>query len=80
KGNIVDMSSYMNRIIQINPEEGCVRVEAGVIKDKINKALKQYGYFFEQELSTSNRATIGVLINTDASVQGSLVYGKTSVE
>ncbi len=32
-GIIVDMSRYMNRIIEINPEEGWVRVEAGVIKD-----------------------------------------------
>ncbi|MGS6558373.1 FAD-binding oxidoreductase, partial [Escherichia coli] len=36
------------------------------------------GYFFAPELSTSNRATLGGMINTDASGQGSLVYGKTS--
>ncbi|CAM5225762.1 hypothetical protein ALON55S_08732 [Alishewanella longhuensis] len=29
-------------------------------------------------MSTSNRATIGGMVNTDASGQGSLVYGKTS--
>lgn len=34
--------------------------------------------FFAPELSTSNRATLGGMINTDASGQGSLVYGKTS--
>lgn len=77
QGIIVDMSRYMNRIIEINPEEGWVRVEAGVIKDQLNQALKPYGYF-APELSTSNRATLGGMINTDASGQGSLVYGKTS--
>ncbi|VDZ73203.1 putative FAD-binding oxidase [Atlantibacter hermannii] len=77
-GIIVDMSRYMNRIIEINPEEGWVRVEAGVIKDQLNQYLKPYGYFFAPELSTSNRATLGGMINTDASGQGSLVYGKTS--
>ncbi|UNA34117.1 FAD-binding oxidoreductase [Klebsiella pneumoniae subsp. pneumoniae] len=65
-GIIVDMSRYMNRIIEINPEEGWVRVEAGVIKDQLNQFLKPYGYFFAPELSTSNRATLG-MINTDAS-------------
>lgn len=60
------MSRYMNRIIEINPEEGWVRVEAGVIKDQLNQFLKPYGYFFAPELSTSNRATLG-MINTDAS-------------
>ena len=78
QGIIVDMSRYMNRIIEINPEEGWVRVEAGVIKDQLNQYLKPYGYFFAPELSTSNRATLGGMINTDASGQGSLAYGKTS--
>lgn len=78
QGIIIDMSRYMNRIIEINPEEGWVRVEAGVIKDQLNQYLKPYGYFFAPELSTSNRATLGGMINTDASGQGSLVYGKTS--
>ncbi len=78
QGIIIDMSRYMNRIIEINPEEGWVRVEAGVIKDQLNQYLKPYGYFFSPELSTSNRATLGGMINTDASGQGSLVYGKTS--
>ncbi len=78
RGIIVDMSRYMNRIIEINPEQGWVRVEAGVIKDQLNQYLKPFGYFFSPELSTSNRATLGGMINTDASGQGSLVYGKTS--
>ncbi|EMH4160885.1 FAD-binding oxidoreductase [Pluralibacter gergoviae] len=78
QGIVIDLSRYMNRIIEINPEEGWVRVEAGVIKDQLNQYLKPFGYFFAPELSTSNRATIGGMINTDASGQGSLVYGKTS--
>ncbi|TDB45369.1 D-2-hydroxyglutarate dehydrogenase YdiJ [Photorhabdus luminescens] len=77
-GIVVDMSRYMNRILEINPEQGWVRVEAGVIKDQLNQYLRPYGYFFSPELSTSNRATLGGMINTDASGQGSLVYGKTS--
>ncbi len=39
------MSRYMNRIIEINPDEGWVRVETGVIKDQLNQFLKPYGYF-----------------------------------
>ncbi|HAI04880.1 MAG TPA: hypothetical protein DCM39_03755, partial [Pantoea sp.] len=78
QGIIVDMSRYMNRILEINTDEGWVRVEAGVIKDQLNAWLKPYGFFFSPELSTSNRATLGGMINTDASGQGSLVYGKTS--
>jgi len=48
-----------------------------VVKDQLNAALEPHGLFFAPELSTSNRATIGGMINTDASGQGSCTYGKT---
>ena len=77
-GIVVDMSRHMNKILEINPQEGWVRVQSGVVKDALNDALRPYGYFFSPDLSTSNRATMGGMISTDASGQGSLVYGKTS--
>lgn len=64
--------------MEINLKQGWVRVEAGVIKDQLNQYLRPFRYFFAPELSTSNSATLGGMINTDASVQGSLVYGKMS--
>lgn len=76
-GLIVDVSKHMNRILEINPDECWVRVQGGVVKDQLNAALKPYGLFFAPELSTSNRATVGGMINTDASGQGSVLYGKT---
>ncbi|MEW9796674.1 D-2-hydroxyglutarate dehydrogenase YdiJ [Alteromonas sp. CYL-A6] len=77
-GIVVDTSRHMNQILEINPEEGWVRVQCGVVKDALNDALRPHGFFFSPDLSTSNRATIGGMISTDASGQGSLVYGKTS--
>ncbi|MDO6428218.1 FAD-binding and (Fe-S)-binding domain-containing protein [Thalassotalea sp. 1_MG-2023] len=77
-GIVVDLSKYMNRILEINVEENWVRVEAGVVKDQLNDYLRPHGFFFSPDLSTSNRATVGGMINTDASGQGSLIYGKTS--
>ncbi|STO53833.1 FAD linked oxidase domain-containing protein [Canicola haemoglobinophilus] len=75
---IVDLSRHMTKILELNVEQRWVRVQAGVVKDQLNQFLKPYGLFFSPELSTSNRATIGGMINTDASGQGSLKYGKTS--
>jgi FAD/FMN-containing dehydrogenase/Fe-S oxidoreductase len=77
-GIVIDLSRHMREIIEINVEEKWVKVQAGVIKDQLNDYLRPYGFFFAPDLSTSNRATIGGMINTDASGQGSLVYGKTS--
>lgn len=76
-GLVVDVSRHMNRILEINHAERWVRVEAGVVKDQLNAALKPFGLFFAPELSTSNRATVGGMVNTDASGQGSCLYGKT---
>ena len=77
-GIILDLSRYLNKVIEINPEEKWVKVQAGVVKDALNDALRPHGFFFSPDLSTSNRATIGGMVNTDASGAGSLVYGKTS--
>nr|WP_299240867.1 FAD-binding and (Fe-S)-binding domain-containing protein [uncultured Halomonas sp.] len=76
-GILVDVSRHMNRILDIDVENRRVRVQAGVVKDQLNAALKPHGLFFAPELSTSNRATIGGMIATDASGQGSCEYGKT---
>ena len=77
EGIVVDMSRHMNRILEIDPVARTATVEAGVVKDQLNAELKRHGLFFAPELSTSNRATIGGMISTDASGQGSCTYGKT---
>ncbi|WP_456299726.1 D-2-hydroxyglutarate dehydrogenase YdiJ [Paraburkholderia tropica] len=76
-GFVVDLSRHMNQILEIDPVKRTARVQAGVVKDQLNAALRPYGLFFAPELSTSNRATIGGMVNTDASGQGSCTYGKT---
>jgi FAD/FMN-containing dehydrogenase/Fe-S oxidoreductase len=76
-GLVVDTSKYMNAILEINVQQRWVRVQCGVVKDQLNAAIEAHGLFFAPELSTSNRATIGGMINTDASGQGSCRYGKT---
>lgn len=77
-GLVVDLSRHMNQLIELNVEERWVRVQSGMVKDALNDLLRPHGLFFAPELSTSNRATLGGMVNTDASGQGSLQYGKTS--
>ena len=78
QGIVVDLSRHMNQLLELNVEQRWVRVQTGMVKDALNELLAKHGLFFSPELSTSNRATIGGMINTDASGQGSLQYGKTS--
>jgi len=76
-GIAVDLSRHLNGIVWIDPVRRVARVQAGVVKDQLNAALAPHGLFFAPELSTSNRATIGGMVSTDASGQGSCSYGKT---
>ncbi|WP_330924461.1 FAD-binding and (Fe-S)-binding domain-containing protein [Candidatus Sororendozoicomonas aggregata] len=76
-GFMMDTSRYMNQVLEINVKERWARVQAGVVKDQLNELAAKEGLFFAPELSTSNRATVGGMVNTDASGQGSVVYGKT---
>ncbi|TNF26282.1 MAG: FAD-binding oxidoreductase [Deltaproteobacteria bacterium] len=77
-GVVVDVSRHMRRILEIDPERRVARVEPGVVLDQLNNALKPHGLFFAPNLSPSSRATIGGMVATDASGEGSRVYGKTS--
>src|SRR4030095_6270542 len=74
---VVVFPRHMNRIISVDPVERWAWVEAGVVKDQLNDAIRGDGLFFAPALSPSNRATIGGMIATDACGQGSVLYGKT---
>jgi FAD/FMN-containing dehydrogenase/Fe-S oxidoreductase len=76
-GIVVDVSRHMNRLLEVNVAEGWVRAQPGLVKDALNAAIKPHGLFFAPECSTSNRATVGGMVSTDACGQGSCLYGKT---
>ncbi len=76
-GIIVDISRYMNKILEINKDEKWVRVEPGVVLDELNMKLKEHGLFFGPETSTSNRCNIGGMVGNNACGSHSLVYGST---
>ncbi|MGM0576173.1 MAG: D-2-hydroxyglutarate dehydrogenase YdiJ [Myxococcota bacterium] len=78
EGVIVDLSRHMNQILDVDLEGGRVRVQPGVVLDQLNAHLACHGVFFAPNLSPSNRATLGGMINTDACGKGSRVYGRTS--
>jgi FAD/FMN-containing dehydrogenase/Fe-S oxidoreductase len=76
-GIIIDISRYMNKILEINKDEMWVRVEPGVVLDELNLKLKEYGLFFGPETSTSNRCNLGGMVGNNACGSHSVVYGST---
>lgn len=77
-GLVVDVGRHLNRIFSLDLGAMTVEVEPGVVLDELNAYLAPHGVFFAPNLSPSSRATLGGMIATDASGQGSRVYGKTS--
>jgi FAD/FMN-containing dehydrogenase/Fe-S oxidoreductase len=77
-GICIDVSKYMNRILEIDLDHGWVRVEPGVVLDQLNRALEPHGVFFAPNVAPSDRATIGGMISNDSCGQGSRLYGRTS--
>ena len=65
-GIVVDVSKYMNAVLEINTQERWVRVQPGVVRDQLNEFLKPYGLFFGPNTSTSNRCNIGGMIGNNS--------------
>ncbi len=76
-GLVMDISKYMNRILEINVEEHWVRVQPGVVLDELNKEIEKYELFFAPETSTSNRCCVGGMVGNNSCGSHSLVYGST---
>ncbi len=76
-GIIVDVSKNFTSILELNKEEGWVRVQPGVIRDELNLFLKPHGLYFGPETSTANRAMIGGMVGNNSCGSNSVVYRST---
>jgi len=76
-GIIVDISRYMNQILEFNRKERWVRIQPGVVLDELNLFLEPQGLFFGPETSTSNRCMLGGMVGNNSAGSHSLTYGTT---
>jgi FAD/FMN-containing dehydrogenase/Fe-S oxidoreductase len=74
---VLDLSKYMNRILEVNLRERWARVQPGIVLDELNAVLKQHGVHFAPDPATGNRATVGGMIGNNSSGTRSIVYGIT---
>ncbi len=74
-GIVVDVSKYMNRILEFNREEHWVWVEPGVIPAELNKWLEPYGLQYGPETSTANRCCVGGMVGNNSCGLHSIIYG-----
>ena len=76
-GLIVDVSKFLNNILEINIEEGYAVVEPGVIRDQLNAALAPMGFWFGPNTSTANRCTLGGMFGNNSCGSTSITVGST---
>src|SRR5258705_6994869 len=56
---VIDCSKYLDRVIAVDVEGRRVRVEPGVVLDRLNRLLRKGKLFFPAHPSTASRAAIG---------------------
>src|SRR5437588_2635418 len=59
---VIDMSRYMNRIIELDPHKKMARVQPGIVLDDLRQAAEQYHLTFGPDPATHNRCTLGGMI------------------
>ena len=74
-GIVVDVSKYLNKILDFNPTEKWVIVEPGVNLSELNQFLAPHRLQYGPETSTANRCCIGGMVGNNSCGLHSLVYG-----
>jgi FAD/FMN-containing dehydrogenase/Fe-S oxidoreductase len=74
-GIVMDISRYMNRILEFNPGERWVRVEPGVILGELNRFLAPHRLQFGPETSTASRCCMGGMLGNNSCGAHSILHG-----
>ena len=74
---VMDFTKYMDRVLEVNEEEGWARVEPGIVIDRLNSHVAPLGLQYAPDPTTSNRACVGGGIGNNSCGSHSVVYGKT---
>ena len=75
EGIILDLTPHLNQILEINPAEKWARVQAGVLLDQLNAAVKPHGLMIGPDPSSSAASTLGGMIANNSTGSHSTRYG-----
>jgi FAD/FMN-containing dehydrogenase/Fe-S oxidoreductase len=74
---VIDMSKYMNKVVELDPQRRLARVQPGTILDELRAAAERYHLTFGPDPATHNRCTLGGMIGNDSCGVHSVLAGKT---
>jgi len=74
---VIDLSKYMNQVIEIDPRNRLARVQPGTILDVLRHAAERYHLTFGPDPATHRYCTLGGMIGNDSCGTHSVMAGKT---
>lgn len=74
---VIDLSKYMNQVIEIDPQKRLALVQPGTILDDLRHAAEQYHLTFGPDPATHSYCTLGGMIGNDSCGTHSVMAGKT---
>ena len=74
-GLVVDTTKHLREIVRIDPEARTAVIQPGVVLDHLNAAAAVHGLTFGPDPASSNRATLGGMLGTNATGTHSIQYG-----
>jgi FAD/FMN-containing dehydrogenase/Fe-S oxidoreductase len=72
---VLDCSKYMNEVVALDTGARRVRVQPGVVMERLNKGLRPHKLWFPVDVSTGDRATIGGMTANNSCGARSIRYG-----
>ncbi|MBD3616887.1 MAG: FAD-binding protein [Gracilimonas sp.] len=76
-GVIMDVSRYMDQILNIDETLKVARVQPGVIRDTLNREAGKFDLLFGPDTATTNRCMLGGMIGNNSSGSFSIKYQTT---
>ncbi len=74
---IIDMSKYMNRVIEIDPTKKVACVQPGLVLDDLHAIAERYHLTFGPDPATHSHCTLGGMIGNNSCGVHSVMAGKT---
>jgi FAD/FMN-containing dehydrogenase/Fe-S oxidoreductase len=74
---VIDMSRYMNRVLEIDADNRLARVQPGTVLDDLRDAAERHHLTFGPDPATHSHCTLGGMIGNDSCGVHSVMAGKT---
>jgi len=74
-GWVIDCSRWLDRLVEVDPEEQTAIVEPGLVLNAFNRELKKFGLQFGPDPASAERASLGGSLGNNAAGAHSICYG-----